>query len=113
MIKDIFGKEIKLGDLVYAHNSNHTTFLINPRWICLVVGENLCFATASDYNNPEKEYQYLFEMDTCLLIGHLDEKLRSEEDELREKLIGLYKEYKPNKKYINTKLFKVSDSEVV
>lgn len=112
MIKDIFDREIQLGDLVYAHNETHTNFTPHPRWICLVVGDDLCFATGRDYLNPEQEYSYIFKMDSCILIGHLNDSVRAEEDELRNKLISEYKNYTPTKKYSKKTLLDVNNLSV-
>lgn len=94
VLKDIFGREIKIGDFVYAHNASHTgSFTIGKRWLCLVVGEDLCFTSAPNYQDPKTSYEYTFTMDSCLLLGHLGDSLRHEEDELRSRLLDLYKVY--------------------
>jgi hypothetical protein len=90
MIKDILHRELHIGDLVLAHNAKHSEVMIKQRWLCLVVGENECFAIAPDYLDNERDYLYTFIMDSCLLIENPGDVEKAKKKRLEE----AYKHYR-------------------
>lgn len=87
MVKDIFDREIKLGDLVYAHEKG---FLCNPmkEMIGIIVNNNNCFI--KDFSSSSYR---ICKIDSCILLGHLNDSLRPEEEERRNHLIMAYFNY--------------------